>query len=117
MAIGMFAGPRLLAGFSRRRLFGLSILAAGILLAIIALVGNIIIAVLLTAVLGALSGTAWVTGQTLIGLEVSDEVRGRTFACLHALVRITLVAVLGIAPLVSGAIGRHHFRSDERREG
>jgi len=109
MAIGMFAGPRLLAGFSRRRLFGLSILAAGILLAIIALVGNIIIAVLLTAVLGALSGTAWVTGQTLIGLEVSDELRGRTFAFLQSLVRITLVAVLGIAPLVSGAIGRHHF--------
>jgi len=109
MAIGMFAGPRLLAGFSRRRLFGLSILAAGILLAIVALVGNIIIAVLLTAVLGALSGTAWVTGQTLIGLEVSDELRGRTFAFLQSLVRITLVAVLGIAPLVSGAIGRHHF--------
>ncbi len=109
MAVGMFAGPRLLAGFSRRRLFGLSILAAGILLAIVALVGNIIIAVLLTAVLGALSGTAWVTGQTLIGLEVSDELRGRTFAFLQSLVRITLVAVLGIAPLVSGAIGRHHF--------
>jgi dTMP kinase len=109
MAIGMFAGPRLLAGFSRRRLFGLTILAAGILLAIVALVGNIIIAVLLTAVLGALSGTAWVTGQTLIGLEVSDELRGRTFAFLQSLVRITLVAVLGLAPLVSGAIGRHHF--------
>jgi dTMP kinase len=109
MAIGMFAGPRLLAGFSRRRLFGLTILAAGIVLAIVALVGNIIIAVLLTAVLGALSGTAWVSGQTLIGLEVSDDLRGRTFAFLQSLVRITLVAVLGIAPLVSGAIGRHHF--------
>ena len=109
MAIGMFAGPRLLAGFSRRRLFGLTILAAGIVLAIVALVGNIIIAVLLTAVLGALSGTAWVSGQTLIGLEVSDELRGRTFAFLQSLVRITLVAVLGLAPLVSGAIGRHHF--------
>ena len=109
MAIGMFAGPRLLAGFSRRRLFGLTILAAGIVLAIVALVGNIIIAVLLTAVLGALSGTAWVSGQTLIGLEVSDELRGRTFAFLQSLVRLTLVAVLGLAPLVSGAIGRHHF--------
>ncbi|HEY8113645.1 MAG TPA: dTMP kinase, partial [Actinomycetes bacterium] len=109
MAIGMFAGPRLLAGFSRRRLFGLTILAAGIVLAIVALVGNIIIAVLLTAGLGALSGTAWVSGQTLIGLEVSDELRGRTFAFLQSLVRITLVAVLGLAPLVSGAIGRHHF--------
>ncbi|HEV8529567.1 MAG TPA: dTMP kinase [Actinomycetes bacterium] len=109
MAIGMFAGPRLLAGFSRRRLFGLTILAAGVVLAIVALVGNIIIAVLLTAVLGALSGTAWVSGQTMIGLEVSDELRGRTFAFLQSLVRITLVAVLGLAPLVSGAIGRHHF--------
>jgi dTMP kinase len=52
MAVGMFAGPRLLAGFSRHRLFGLTILGAGVVLAILALLGNIVIAVLLTAVLG-----------------------------------------------------------------
>lgn len=110
MAAGMFFGPRLVAGFSRRRLFGLSILGAGLMLALLALIANIVIAVWLTAILGALAGTAWVTGQTLIGLEVSDEIRGRTFAFLQSLVRITLIGVLAVAPLVSGAIGRHELR-------
>src|SRR5690606_20167408 len=110
MAVGMFFGPRLVAGFSRRRLFGFTIIGAGITLALLALIANIVIAVLLTAVLGTFAGTAWVTGQTLIGLEVSDVIRGRTFAFLQSLVRITLVAVLGAAPLISGAIGRHQLR-------
>ncbi len=109
LAIGMFAGPRLLSGFSRRRLFGLTILAAGIVLAVLSLMGNIVIVVLLTAVLGVLAGMAWVIGQTLVGLEVSDELRGRTFAFLQSLVRIALVAVTGLAPLVSGTIGLHRF--------
>jgi dTMP kinase len=110
MAAGMFLGPRLLAGFSRRRLFGLAIVGAGLSLSLLALVPNLVIVVLLTWVLGALTGVAWVTGYTLLGLEVQDELRGRTFAFVQSLVRVTLILVLAVAPLIAGPIGVHVFK-------
>jgi dTMP kinase len=76
----MWLGPRLLEGFSRRRLFGLSLICAGAFLVLLALVPSLVAAVLFTVVIGACGGVAWVTGYTLLGLEVDDEVRGRTFA-------------------------------------
>ena len=41
LAIGMFLGLRVLRGFSRRRLFGLSIMAAAVPLAVIAVITRI----------------------------------------------------------------------------
>lgn len=109
LALGMFLGPRLLRDFSRRRLVGVAICAAGLTLALLSLMQEIVIAVLLTVVLGMFSGIAWVTGYTLLGLEVADDVRGRTFAFVQSLVRVTLVGILAVAPFVAGAIGRHTF--------
>ncbi len=113
LAAGMAAGPKLFAGFSRRRLFGLSICAAGVCLALLGLVQNMALAALFTVVLGAWAGIAWVTGYTLLGLEVGDLVRGRTFAFVQTMVRVTLVAVLTVAPLVAAAIGTHSVAVNE----
>ncbi len=107
LAVGMFLGPRLLPDFSRRRMFGLSIGAAGLALALLALIPNMVIAVLLTLVVGAFAGVAWVTGYTLLGLEVADELRGRTFAFVQTMVRVVLVLVLAVAPLLAAAFGQH----------
>lgn len=63
----------------------------------------------MTVVLGSCAGLAWVTGFTTLGTEVDDEVRGRTFAFVQSLVRITLISVLAAAPLIAAAIGRHAF--------
>jgi dTMP kinase len=41
-----------------------------------------------------------------LGTQVEDEVRGRTFAFVQSLVRITLISVLAIAPLIAAAIGK-----------
>ncbi|HEX6471365.1 MAG TPA: dTMP kinase [Streptosporangiaceae bacterium] len=109
MAFGMFLGPRMLRDFSRRRLFGLSIVGAGLALVLIALIQNLVIVVFLTALLGAGAGIAWVTGYTLVGWEVDDDLRGRTFAFLQSLVRVVLLLVLVAAPLVSGVIGAHRI--------
>ncbi|GAA2834619.1 hypothetical protein GCM10020220_024430 [Nonomuraea rubra] len=76
MALGMFFGLRLLRELSRRRLFGLAITVAGLVLVAIALVHNLVIVVMLTVVLGACAGIAWIIGYTLIGLEVEDSIRG-----------------------------------------
>ena len=110
LAAGMGLGPGALRGLSRRRLFSLSVMCAGLGLALLALIPNMVIAVLLTTATGACAGVAWVTGYTLLGLEVQDEVRGRTFAFVQTMVRVTLVVVLAIAPLLAAALGRHTVR-------
>ncbi len=80
----MFLGLRILRGFSRRRLFGLSIVGAGIPLVLIGLIPNLVIVVFLVVLLGAFAGIAYVTGYTIVGTEVDDETRGRTFAFLQS---------------------------------
>lgn len=110
LAGGMGLGPRLLRGFSRRRLFGLALSLAGVGLAVLALVANLPIAVFTTIMLGFFAGLAWVSGFTMLGLEVEDEVRGRTFAFVQSLIRVTLVVVLAVAPILAAAIGQHEIR-------
>ncbi len=102
LALGMFLGLRVLHGFSRRRLFGVSIMFAALPLAIIALVPNLVLVVILTIVLGACAGVAYVTGYTVIGLEVDDATRGRTFAFLQSAIRVILFAVIAIAITLAG---------------
>ena len=109
LAIGIAFGPKIFAQFSRRRLFGASLTTAGFFLVALALISNLVLSVGIVVFLGAFSGICWVTGFTMLGLEVHDEIRGRTFAFVQSLIRITLVAVLAIAPLVAAAFGVHRF--------
>ena len=104
LAAGMFLGSRVLKGFSRRRLFGLSIAAGGIPLALMALIPNLVILTVLVVVLGGLAGIAYATGYTIVGLEVDDSLRGRTFAFMQSAIQIILLAVVATAPVLSGAI-------------
>jgi dTMP kinase len=101
LAAGMFLGLRILRGFSRRRLFGLSIVGAGVPLVLIGLIPNLVITVFLVVLLGAFAGIAYVTGYTIVGTEVDDETRGRTFAFLQSGLRVILFAVIVIAPLLA----------------
>lgn len=101
MASGMFFGPKLLRELSRRRLFGLAIVVAGLVLVAVALVHNLVIVVLLTVLLGACAGIAWIIGYTMIGLEVDDNLRGRTFSFLQSLARVTLLLVVAVAPTLA----------------
>jgi dTMP kinase len=102
LALGMFLGLRALRGLSRRRLFGLCIMSAAVPLALIALIPSLVLTVILTVVLGACAGVAYVTGYTVIGLEVGDDTRGRTFAFLQSAIRVILFAVIAIAPTLAG---------------
>jgi dTMP kinase len=101
LAGGMFLGLRILNGFSRRRLFGLSIVSAAIPLALIALIPNLVVTVVLVVLLGACAGVAYVTGYTIVGLEVDDDTRGRTFAFLQSAIRVILFAVIAVSPFVA----------------
>jgi dTMP kinase len=103
LALGMFVGLRILRGFSRRRLFGLSIAFAAIPLALIALIPDLAVVTILVVLLGANAGVAYVTGYTIVGREVDDQTRGRTFAFLQSAMRVVLFAVIAIAPFVAAA--------------
>ena len=109
LAIGIAFGPKIFAQFSRRRLFGASLTTAGFFLVLLALIPNLVMAVFTVIILGVFSGVTWVTGFTMLGMEVQDEVRGRTFAFVQSLIRITLVAVLAIAPAAAAAFGEHTY--------
>jgi dTMP kinase len=105
LAAGMFLGLHILHGFSRRRLFGLSIAFAALPLALISLIPNLVIVAALVLLLGACAGVAYVTGYTVVGLEVDDDTRGRTFSFLQSGIRVILFAVIAIAPAVAGGLG------------
>jgi len=110
LAIGIAFGPKIFAQFSRRRLFGAALTTSGIFLVLLALISNLALSVFIVILLGAFSGIAWVTGFTMLGMEVQDEIRGRTFAFVQSLIRITLVAVLAIAPIIAATIGVHTYQ-------
>jgi dTMP kinase len=110
LAGGIAFGPRVFAQFSRRRLFGASLTISGAFLMALAAIPNLAIAVFITIILGAFSGITWVTGFTMLGMEVKDDVRGRTFAFVQSLIRVVLVGVLAVAPLIAAAVGEHTFK-------
>jgi dTMP kinase len=107
LAVGMFLGPKFFRRLSRRRLFGVSIAASGLTLAATAIVHNLVLVVLGAAIMGAFSGVAWVTGYTLLGLEVEDEKRGRTWATLQSMMQVDLLLMVAAGPFIAGAIGIH----------
>ncbi|WP_254185251.1 dTMP kinase [Nocardioides panacis] len=107
LGLGMWRGPRLLQGLSRRRLFGIALTLTGLLLFPLALVQQLPVVVGITAVLGFFAGVGWITGNTMLGLEVPDEVRGRTFAFVGSMIRLALALVLAVSPLLAGLIGTH----------
>ncbi len=109
LALGISLGPKILGNFSRRRIFGASLFTAGLFLFVLSLIQNLVLAIFIVLILGAFSGICWVTGFTMLGLEVEDELRGRTFAFVQSLIRVVLILVLAISPLIAAAIGSHTF--------
>ncbi|MEP6623203.1 MAG: MFS transporter, partial [Acidimicrobiia bacterium] len=100
-AIGLFA----ILGFQKRlpreMVFSSAVIGCGsFLIAAVAFnVGGI--TALLIATVGACAATAYVTGFTMIQEAVSDELRGRTFATLYAVVRLCLLLSLTVSPLLA----------------
>jgi dTMP kinase len=103
LALGM-SGVRFLGNFSKRRLFGLAIAAAGVPLALIGLIPNLPVVVFLVVVLGILAGMAYVTAYTVVGREVDDDTRGRTFAFLQSALRVVMFGVIALSGLLAGGI-------------
>jgi dTMP kinase len=52
------------------------------------------------------AGVAYLSGMTLMGTDVGDDLRGRVFAMLQSLIRIVLLVSLASVPSVAGLVGR-----------
>ncbi|CAM3291122.1 Thymidylate kinase [Stackebrandtia soli] len=102
IGIGVALGPVIVKDLSRKRLFGMSIVLAGIGLFVNAIAPHVSIALIGTAVVGAGAGMAFLAGITLLGREVDDTVRGRIFAFISTGARVVLMVSVAGAGLIAG---------------
>jgi dTMP kinase len=107
LGIGIAAGPKLAGALSRRRWFGLSIILAAGSVAILAVAPHLSVAVGGTLLVGVGAGMAFLSGTTLLGGEVEDELRGRAFAVVQTGTRVVLMLTIALSGLVVGAGGSH----------
>ncbi|MGI8418394.1 MAG: MFS transporter [Nakamurella sp.] len=107
LALGMLVGPKVLPAVPRRVVFTVCVGLAGAMLLLMSLVPDFVGAVITAAAMGLAAGVAWITGFTMIGHEVSDQLRGRVFAFVMSSVRLTLLGAIAVGPVLAGAVGGH----------
>ena len=98
-AVGLLTLLTVQKRLPRDTVFEWSIIGAGICLALAAGFNEGGLAAVMIAGVGACAGAAYVTGFTVLQETVTDELRGRTFATLYAVVRLCLLLSLTISPL------------------
>jgi dTMP kinase len=104
MAGGMSAMPGLARKLPHNRLFGAAIVAAGADLVLVALAPHLFVALAAVAIVGFCAGVAFVTGLTIIGAQVANEVRGRVVAFVQSIVRLDLLASMSLVPVAVGLV-------------
>lgn len=109
MGVGLGSMNFLARYMEKENLFSLAMLGAAVSLFVLAAMPTIGLAALFTIPMGAGVGLTWVTGYTMLQENVSDEFRGRTFATVTILARMTLFGALVVFPALSAAIGPHPF--------
>jgi dTMP kinase len=109
LGAGMALGPRVARGLSRRRLFGASIVFGGVCLILAAVMPLVAFAMVFVLGVGFGAGMAYLSGVTLMGTDVEDQMRGRVFALLQSLIRIVLIVSLAAVPFVVAQVGQHRF--------
>ncbi len=104
LGVGMTLAPPAARRIRHRGLFGLAIVAAGLALVTVALAPHLIAALAAVILVGAAAGVAFLTGLTIIGAQVADEMRGRTIAFVQSLIRLDLLASMALVPFAVGLV-------------
>jgi dTMP kinase len=104
LAFGMGAAPRMARRIPHNRLFGAAIVAAGVALVLVSIAPHLFVAIGAVMLVGGFAGIAFLTGLTIIGLQVADEVRGRIVAFVQSIVRLTLLGSMALVPLIVGVV-------------
>ncbi|WP_214404490.1 bifunctional MFS transporter/dTMP kinase [Pseudonocardia lacus] len=104
LGIGMGLAPRMARRVPHNRLFGAAIVAAGLALVLVALAPHLFVAIGAVMLVGGFAGIAFLTGLTIIGSQVADEIRGRIVAFVQSIVRLTLLGSMALVPLLVGLV-------------
>ncbi|MDI1461942.1 dTMP kinase [Catellatospora sp. KI3] len=107
LGFGIALGPRLIGALSRKRWFCLSIMLAGASVALLSLAPHLSLAVVGALLVGSGAGMAFLSGTTLLGGEVGDEVRGRVFATVQIGTRVVLMLAISLSGVLVGVGGSH----------
>ncbi|ODU99051.1 MAG: hypothetical protein ABT15_32610 [Pseudonocardia sp. SCN 73-27] len=70
----------------------------------VALAPHLFVAIVAVGLVGGFAGIAFLTGLTIIGAQVADEVRGRVVAFVQSLVRIVLLGSMSLVPVLVGLV-------------
>lgn len=104
LATGMAVAPKLARRLAHDRLFGISIVGAGLTLVVLALSPHLAISVVAVALTGVCAGTAFLTGVTIIGSRVEDAIRGRVNAIYQSMLKIVLFGSTIVTPALIGLV-------------
>jgi dTMP kinase len=107
LGVGMGFGPKLAGDLSRRRWFALSIVLAGGSVMALFGVPFLALAMVFALFVGLGAGMAYLSGLTLLGREVDDQLRGRVFAFIQSMVRVVLMLATAVSSLLVGLGGQH----------
>ncbi|HET8683743.1 MAG TPA: dTMP kinase [Micromonosporaceae bacterium] len=109
LGAGIVLGPRLIGALSRRRWFGLSIVLAAVSVIMLAVAWHLTLATVGTFGVGVGAGMAFLSGTTLLGGEVGDDVRGRVFAFVQTSTRVVLMLAISLSGVLVGFGGSRVF--------
>jgi dTMP kinase len=104
LAMGMGAAPRMARRIPHNRMFGAAIVAAGLALVLVAISPHLFVAIGSVMLVGGFAGIAFLTGLTIIGSQVADDVRGRIVAFVQSIVRLTLLGSMALVPVIVGLV-------------
>ncbi|GAA5164852.1 dTMP kinase [Amycolatopsis dongchuanensis] len=102
LATGMGGAPKLARRLPHDRLFGMSIVVAGLGLILVALSPHLAVSLVAVAIVGACAGAAFLTGVTIIGSQVDDAIRGRINAIYQSMMKIIVFGSTAVVPLLIG---------------
>ncbi|HZG90949.1 MAG TPA: dTMP kinase [Pseudonocardia sp.] len=104
LGIGMGLAPRMARRLPHNRLFGAAIVAAGLALVLVSVAPHLFVAIGGVMLVGGFAGIAFLTGLTIIGAQVADDIRGRVVAFVQSIVRLTLLGSMALVPLLIGLV-------------
>jgi dTMP kinase len=108
LGFGVAGGVVSLSALQRRipriRIFPMAVIGAGAFLAAASMMSTLAPAMALIVGMGVCTGAGYVLGFTLLQEHVADELRGRIFAALYALVRFCVLLSLTVSPVLAGAL-------------
>ncbi|HVV12316.1 bifunctional MFS transporter/dTMP kinase [Amycolatopsis sp.] len=102
LATGMAGAPKLSRRLPHDRLFGISIVLAGLALILVAVSPHLAVSLVAVAIVGACAGAAFLTGVTIIGSQVDDSIRGRINAIYQSMMKIIVFGSTAVVPLLIG---------------